>query len=149
MTSDYRFSPRLAARLLGVTLVALGVLVLVITAVLGALGLPGSFLLVVFAVAVFLVAAAGWWVTRKAYVVRFSDVGYRVRFVRGVGVSRGRWKDVEDAVTTTVAESPVVMIRLRDGGSTTIPVEMLAINREVFVTELQQHLQRGQGLRPL
>ena len=75
--------------------------------------------------------------------------GYRVQWVRGVGAASARWKDVEDAVTTTVVEAPVVVLRLRDGRTTTIPVEMLAVDREAFVRDVQDHLQRGHGLRKL
>ncbi len=39
-----------------------------------------------------------------ATVVRLDEHGYRVRFVRGAGVTPGRWKDVEDVVATTVEE---------------------------------------------
>jgi hypothetical protein len=42
----------------------------------------------------------------------------------------------------------VVQLRLRDGRSTTIPVQMLAIDREEFVRELQLHLSHGTS-RPL
>ena len=41
----------------------------------------------------------------------------------------------------------MVVLRLRDGRTTTIPVEMLAMDREAFARDLQEHLQRGQGLR--
>ena len=51
--------------------------------------------------------------------------------------------------TTTVADAPVVVLRLRDGRTTTIPVEMLAVDREAFVRDVQDHLQRGHGLRKL
>ena len=87
--------------------------------------------------------------SRRGWVVRFTDEGFRVQWVRGVGVAAARWKDVEDAVTTTSAGSPVVVLRLRSGRTTTIPVEMLAGDREEFVRDLQRHLQRGHGLRPL
>jgi hypothetical protein len=42
-----------------------------------------------------------------------------------------------------------VVLHLRDGRTTTIPVEALAADREEFVRDLQEHLQRGHGLRPL
>ncbi|WP_203337549.1 hypothetical protein [Nocardioides limicola] len=149
MVSDYRLSPALAARMLGVSLVLLGVLVFVLTVLVDLWGLSGSLVPAIFAAGVLAVAGLGFWFTRKAYVVRFTDTGYRVRFVRGAGVKQGRWKDVEDAVTRTLADSPVVVLRLRNGSATTIPVEVLGINREKFVRELQEHLQRGHGLRRL
>ena len=72
--------------------------------------------------------------------VRLGDEGYRVHWVRGVGVAAARWKDVEDAVTTTRRARPCVVLRLRDGGTTTIPVDVLAGDREAFVRDLQGHL---------
>ena len=44
---------------------------------------------------------------------------------------------------------PCVALRLRDGRTTTIPVGVLGIDKDEFVRELQDRLQRGQGLRPL
>ena len=35
-----------------------------------------------------------------------------------------------------MADAPVVVLRLRDGRTSTIPVEMLAVDRETFVREL-------------
>jgi len=59
-----------------------------------------------------------------------------------VGVDRGRWADVEDAVTTTVAGAPCVVLRLRDGRSTTIPVDVLAGDRDEFVQQVLAYLDR-------
>ncbi len=92
--------------------------------------------------------AASATLVRRGWVVRLAEEGYRVQWVRGVGVAAARWTDVEDAVTTTAAGSPVVLLRLRNGETTTIPVEMLAGDREAFVRDLRHHLQEGQGLRP-
>ena len=69
--------------------------------------------------------------------------------VRGVGVAAARWTDVEEVVTTYAAGSPCVVLRLRDGRTSTIPVTALAGDRDEFVRDLQRHLQRGHGLRPL
>jgi hypothetical protein len=145
----HRLAPAVAARLLGVVLCAVAVLILVSTLAIAALDLHTAFLLVPVLLTV-LVLAANWWVWRtKGWVVRMTAEGYRVQWVRGVGVASARWKDVEDAVTTTVADAPVVVLRLRDGRTTTIPVEVLAVDRETFVREVQEHLQRGHGLRKL
>ena len=50
-----------------------------------------------------LLVAATLVIGRRGWVVRLGDEGYRVQWVRGVGVAAARWKDVEDAVTTTRA----------------------------------------------
>ncbi|WP_210503392.1 hypothetical protein [Nocardioides xinjiangensis] len=143
----HRLAPAVAARLLGVVLCAVAVLILVSTVVIAVADLHTVFLLVPV-VLTFLLLLAAWWTWRqKGWVVRLTEEGYRVQWVRGVGVASARWRDVEDAVTTTVAGSPVVVLRLRDGRTTTIPVEVLAIDREAFVRDVQDHLQRGHGLR--
>ena len=140
MPSDYRLSPQLAARLLGASLLLWGVVLIAVTMVVVLFAAPA--ILVTGAAALCLVGifATGVLLTRAAYVVRLTDDGYVVRFVRGAGVKRARWADVQDAVTATVAGSPCVVLRLRDGGSTTIPVELLAVDREEFVRTLQAHL---------
>ncbi|MCF6378095.1 hypothetical protein L2K70_10815 [Nocardioides KLBMP 9356] len=145
----HRLAPAVAARLLGLVLCAVAVLILLSTVAIAVLDLHTVFLLVPVAITV-AVLVASWWVWReKGWVARFTGEGYRVRWVRGVGTPSARWKDVEDAVTTTIADSPVVVLRLRDGRTTTIPVEVLATDREEFVRNLQRHLRDGQGLRPL
>jgi hypothetical protein len=142
----HRLAPAIAARLLGLVLCAVAVLILMSTVAIAVLDLHTVFLLVPVGITV-LVLAANWWVWReKGWVARLTPEGYRIQWVRGVGTPSGRWKDVEDAVTTTIADAPVVVLRLKDGRTTTIPVEMLAIDREDFVREVQQHLQRGHGL---
>src|SRR6476661_10470308 len=83
-------------------------------------------------------------------VVRLGEQGYRVRLVRDVGVTAARWTEVGEAVTTTTPRGlAVVELRLGDGRTTTLPVALLDVDREQFVRDLQGHLQRGQGLRPL
>ncbi len=141
----YRLSPAVAARLLGLVLVAVAITILVSTVAIAALDLHTAFLLVPVVLTVLLLVA-NWWIWRqKGWIARLTDEGYRIQWVRGVGAASGRWVDVEDAVTTTVVGAPVVVLRLRDGRTTTIPVEMLAVDREAFVRDIQQHLQRRHG----
>lgn len=134
---------------MGAGLAVAGLLVLVV--VLGGLvfSWPTAVLSTVIVVAVLgvLVLAAVLW--RLAPVVTLGEVGYEVRWVRGAGVRRGRWKDVEDVLATTVAGARVVVLRRRDGTTTTIPVGILAGSADDFVRDLQQHLNRGHGYRPI
>lgn len=149
VTSDYRLSPAIAARLMGICLVVIALVVFVTTAAVAFLDLHTLVLLVPVLLGLGVLVVAAVVLRRRGWVVRMTDQGYRVQWVRGVGVDAARWKDVEDAVTTTSNGAPCVVLRLRNGGTTTIPVQMLAIDRERFVRELQQRLQDGQGLRPL
>ena len=143
----YRLAPAVAARLLGVVLCTVAVLILISTVLIAAVDLHTVFLLVPAGLALVLLVATWWTWRQKGWVARLTPEGYRVQWVRGVGAPSARWKDVEDAVTTTIAGAPVVVLRLRDGRTTTIPVEMLAVDREEFVRDVQRHLQQGQGLR--
>jgi hypothetical protein len=132
-----------------VVLVAVALLILLSTLAIAVLDVHTVLLLVPVAITLLLLAGTWWAWRQKGWVARLTPEGYRVQWVRGVGTPAARWKDVEDAVTTTVADSPVVVLRLRDGRTTTIPVEMLATDRDAFVRDIQEHLQRGHGLRKL
>jgi hypothetical protein len=147
--SDYRLAPALAARLMGLMLVLLAVVLFAVTALVAVLHLTPDLLVLLAVVGLVAVFGGGFVLTRRAYVVRLGEQGYRVRLIRGAGVTEARWKDVEDAVTTSPQGIACVVLRLRDGRTTTIPVSALAADREEFVRDLQDHLQKGQGLRPL
>ncbi|EON25688.1 hypothetical protein CF8_0133 [Nocardioides sp. CF8] len=134
---------------MGVLLIAIAALVFITTGLVAFLDLHTALLLVPALIGIGALLTGAVVLGRRGWVVRFTEDGYRVQWVRGVGVAAARWKDVEDAVTTTSADSPVVVLRLRSGATTTIPVELLAGDREDFVRDLQAHLQRGHGLRPL
>ena len=49
----------------------------------------------------------------------------------------------------TVEGTRCVVLRLRDGRTTTIPVDVLVGSADAFVRDLQEHLNRGHGYRPL
>ena len=148
-TSDYRLAPAFAARFVGVLLVILAVFLVVATVLVALLRLPLVVLLVVVVLGVVAVLVAAVVVAQRVAVVHLGPDGYRVRLIRGAGVGAARWHDVAEAGTATPNGVPVVVLRLSDGRTTTIPVQALAADREEFVRDLQRHLQDGQGLRPL
>jgi len=145
----YRLAPAVVARFVGLALVGLALLLFVGTAVVSLTGLPGDVMVLVVLLGVAGCLGLGWWLRSRAWVLRCTDDGYRVRLVRGAGVTEARWSAVEDAVVAVRHDVACVELRLRDGGTTTIPVGVLAVDREQFVRELQGRLQRGHGLRPL
>ena len=73
------------------------------------------------AVVLCLVVLGGLAVLRRRDVVRLDETGYRVRYVRGAGVRQAPWKDVEDVTAPTVEGQRCVVLRLRDGRTTTMP----------------------------
>jgi hypothetical protein len=131
----------------GVVLLASGALVLIVALLVSLLPVPRMVLTVTVVLAALGVLAAGVFLGRLAYVVRTTVDGYKVRFVRGAGVKQGRWADVEEVVTNHVAGSPCLVLRLRNGSTTTIPVEVLAVDREQFVRDIGVHLQE-RGFKP-
>jgi hypothetical protein len=148
-SSDYRLSPTLGARLMGLLLVVLALLLFGVTALVALLNLTPDLLVVLAALGLVGIFGFGYVLTRRLYVVRLDESGYRVRLIRGAGVTSAEWKDVDDAATATPRGIPCVVLHLRDGRTTTIPVAAVAADREEFVRDLQAHLQRGHGLRPL
>ena len=148
-STRYRLAPSVIWQLAGIALIVVALVVGFATAVVAWRDLPVSLIVTVAALGVLGVSGAAWWAARWAWVVRATDTGYQVRGVRGVGVSAARWKDVEDAVTTEVRGAPCLLLRLRDGRTTTIPVQMVAMSADRFVRAMQEHLQQGNGLRRL
>ncbi len=140
----YRLASPVMVRFVGLYLLGLAVLVFATTVLVFAVGLTGDVIVVLALLGLVGLAALGWWLSARAYVVRAAEDGYRVRLVRGAGATAARWSEVEDAVTTKPHGIPCVVLRLKDGRTTTIPVSVLAIDNEEFVRELRQHLQAGQ-----
>ena len=139
MTSSYRFAGPFIVRLMGVALATVGVLVLALAGVVALASLPAGVLTAGLAVGlgVWLVVLGALTVLRRRVVVRLDETGYQVRYVRGAGVRAARWKDVEDAIAPTVEGDRCVVLRLRDGRTTTIPVDVLVGRAEAFVRDLQ------------
>lgn len=146
---SYRLAPAMAARLVGPALVVLAVLVLALTALVAATSLPPDLLVLATAVGLAAVLTLGWWLRTRAWVLRVDEEGYVVRLVRGAGTRTARWGDVANAATTSPGGIPCFVLHLKDGSSTTIPVQALAVDREDFVREMQRRLAEGQKLRPL
>ena len=84
-TTDYRLAPAVAARVLGVVLMAVAAIILLSTIALAVLDLHTVFLLVPVALTV-AVLVATWWAWRtRGWLARLTPEGYRIQWVRGVG----------------------------------------------------------------
>ena len=92
--SDYRFAPAISARIVGGLLVVLAILLAAATLVVAVAGLPVLVLAAAAVVGVAAVFAVGHLLTRRVAVVRLDAAGYRVRLVRGAGVSAAAWTEV-------------------------------------------------------
>ena len=147
MSSGYRLAPALAARLVGLLLVLLALLVLVGTLLVALLDGPPAMLLLI-GIGAAMVVVALVVPLRRVRVVALDDDGYRVRMIRGAGVHAARWRDVEEAVAASPHGVDCVVLRLRDGRTTSIPVVAVDAPVEDLVQDLRDHLGRGEGLRP-
>lgn len=147
VASVYRLSRPLAVRLVGALLVGVGALLVLLTVLVALADLPSDVMRFGVSFAVIVAGFGGLFITRRLAVVRLDREGYRVSYIRGAGATRARWTDVEDVVATTVTEERCVVLRLRDGRSTTIPVRVLAGSADDFVQDLQEHLNTGHGYR--
>ncbi|MFC5730442.1 MULTISPECIES: hypothetical protein [Nocardioides] len=141
--TDYRLASPVMARLVGSYLVALAVLLVVATVVVASLALSPDLLVILLGAGALGLIAMAWWLRAKLVVVRLTAAGYRVRMIRAVGVPEARWSDVEDAVAATPRGIECVVLRLRDGRSTTVPVQLLAADKDEFARDVREHLRRA------
>ena len=145
--SDYRFSEAVNVRFLGAFLVLIGLVVLGMALLVAVLELPGAVLTVTVVAAVLLVVASAFFLSRMAVLVRLDDIGYQVRYLRKAGVRSARWVDLEDVVTGFASGHPVVVLRLRDGRTTTIPVNLLQGSADDFAKDVAAHAKGGNKRR--
>ncbi len=143
--SDYRLAPAFAARLVGLGLVVLAVVVFAYAALSFALSWPPDVIVVLVVLGLVAVFGSASWLRSRAYVVRLTDAGYHVRFVRGVGVAEGRWSEVREAAVAHPRDVACVVLTRHDGATTSIPVEMLAADRDAFANDVSARLTAASG----
>ena len=135
--TEYRLAPAIVLRSAGAAAVLLAVVVTGLGVLAAVAGWSVWVVVIAAVMGLAAVAVTAWWAARVAYVVRLDARGYHVRLVRGAGVKRARWADVAEASTADVAGVPCVVVALRDGRTTTVPVSVLAVDRDEFVTRLR------------
>ncbi|AIY19334.1 hypothetical protein GUY44_03105 [Pimelobacter simplex] len=141
--TDYRLAPPIMARFVGAYLILLAVVLLVVTGLVAVLELNADLLVVVLALGLLGLIGLSWWLRSRLVVVRLTDAGYRVRAIRAAGVTEARWAEVEDAVAAAPSGVECVVLRLRDGRSTTIPVQLVAGDKDDFARDVRDHLERA------
>jgi hypothetical protein len=147
--ADFSLAPSLRARLLGTGLVAIGTVVLIGMLLAWLAGLPTAVVSGLVVLAFVGVVALGLLVGRRHWVLRLDEHGYRVRGLRSAQARSARWTDVLDLQATTVAGQRCVVLRLRDGRTTTLPVDAIEGGSTTLVQTLTEHLDRGHGYRRL
>jgi hypothetical protein len=135
--------------LLGSGIAAIGAIVVLGVLVTWLTGLPKAFVSGLVVLAVVGLAVLGFLVGTRRWVLRLDDTGYRVRLLRTAEARSARWTDVLDLQTTTVAGTRCVVLRLRDGRTTALPVDAIEGDANALVDALTTHLDRGHGYRRL
>jgi hypothetical protein len=139
-STTYRLAPALAVRLVGRTLVTLAVVVVVTTVVGVASGVgwrPAGWVSVVGALAV---AGWAWYLTRSAWAVRLTSEGYAVRLLGGIGVAAASWAEVEEILAAMPGGRPCLVLRLRDGRLTTVPMSAVAGDPDAFARDVRRRV---------
>ncbi len=85
----------------------------------------------------------------RRWVLRLDPDGYRVRGLRSAQARSARWTDVLDLQATTLGGSRCAVLRLRDGRTTTIPVDVVEGGATALTDAVSAHLDRGHGYRRL
>jgi hypothetical protein len=83
----------------------------------------------------------------RHWVLRLDETGYRVRVLRIAEARSARWIDVLDLQTAAIAGTRCVVLRLRDGRTTALPVDAIEGDASLLVETLTAHLDRGNGYR--
>ncbi|WP_372736138.1 hypothetical protein [Nocardioides sp.] len=147
-STTYRLAGSVATRFVGLSLIALALVMFLGTVTVALADWSPAVLVALLLVGLAAASGFAWWLRSRAWVVRASEEGYQVRLVRGAGQSAARWDGVEDVVTTVRRGVACLEFRLREGGRTTIPVGILAVDKEQFVRDVQERLQTARNLRP-
>jgi len=138
--SEYRLAPPIMARFVGAYLVALALVLLVTTALAVAADFSADVLVAELGLGLLGLIALGWWLRTRLVVVRLTAIGYQVSMVRAAGVTEARWSEVEDAIAASPKGIECLVLRLRDGRSTTIPVQLVAGDKDDFARDVRTHL---------
>jgi hypothetical protein len=145
---ELSLAPALRFRLLGTGIAAVGLVVVLGVGLVWVIGAPtvlATGLVVLGGVGV---VALGLLLGRRRWVLRLDEDGYRVRLLRPE-VRAARWSDVLDLRAVNVGETRCVALRLRDGRTTTLPVDSVEGGPVQLTALLGERLDRSNGYRRL
>ena len=146
---EFALAPALRARLLGSGLVAIGTVVVLGVLLTWLADLAPAFVTGLVTLALVGLGTLGLLVGVRHWVLRLDEHGYRVRGLRSAQARSARWTDVLDLQATVQAGQRCVVLRLRDGRTTTLPVDVLEGGPDRLTDALSARLDRGHGYRRL
>jgi hypothetical protein len=131
---ELALAPTLRLRLLGTGLAAIGVVVAIGVLVMWLVSAAAPFVTGLVVLGAVGVVALGLLLGLRHWVVRLDQHGYRVRVLRPQARS-ARWSDVLDLQAVNRTGYRCVVLRLRDGRTTVLPVDAVE-GGPVRLTEL-------------
>ena len=146
---EFALAPALRARLLGTGLVAIGTVVVLGMLLTWLADFSAALVSGVVVLAVVGVVVLGLLLGIRHWVLRLDEHGYRVRGLRTAEARSARWTDVLDLTATTLAGQRCVVLRLRDGRTTALPVDVIEGGSTRLTQAISEHLDRGHGYRRL
>ena len=146
---EFALAPALRARLLGTGLTAIGVVVAVGVLVTWLTGAATGVVTGLVVLALVGVVTLGLLLGVRRWVLRLDEQGYRVRALRSAQARSARWSDVLDLQARTVDGNRCVVLRLRDGRTTPLPVDVLEGDATTLTDALTARLDRSHGYRRL
>ena len=146
---EFALAPALRFRLLGAGLLAIGSVVILGALLTWLADLPSVVISGLVLLALVGVATLGLLLGVRRWVLRLDQHGYRVRGLRSAQARSARWTDVLDVQATTVTGQRCVVLRLRDGRTTTLPVDVIEGGPTRLAESISAHLDRGHGYRRL
>jgi hypothetical protein len=145
---ELALAPALRLRLLGTGLVAVGVVVTAGVLLMWLVHATAALVTGLVVLGAVGVVALGLLLGLRHWVVRLDQHGYRVRGLRPQARA-ARWSDVLDLQAVNVTGHRCVVLRLRDGRTTVLPVDAVE-GGPVRLTELiTAHLDGTHGYRRL
>lgn len=136
----YRLAPALGLRLVGRSLVTLGMLVAVATVVGVVSGTGWLVAGVVAAAGLVAVGAWAWYLLRRAVALRLSSEGYVVRLLGGVGATSAPWSQVTEVAAVRPGGTPCLVLLLRDGRATRLPMATIAGDPDGVARDVQRRV---------
>ena len=144
----YRWPPALVLRSMGPLIAAVGTCWLVLVAYLAAGG-GGIWSAAAAAATAVVLGVAVWLLRHPPLVLEMSTTGYRLHHLRGGGVLRADWREVESADTRPTTDGPALVISLNGGRCSVVPLALLGSRANEAARELHERLNAGHGYRPL
>jgi hypothetical protein len=141
-------APALRMRLLGTGLTAVGLVVVLGVLVVWVVGAPTAVAMGLVVLGGVGVLALGLLLGVRRWVLRLDEHGYRVRLLRPEARS-ARWSDVLDLQAVNVGRNRGVVLRLRDGRTTALPVDALEGGPTRLTELLTARLDHNRGYRRL